>query len=526
MRTVILLSLIALFSCTNINKDKEALLTVAEMSNYTSTSTYDDVMRYVGRLKDEYPELRTISIATSAEGKEIPVMIFGKISRDRPVVYIQANIHAGEVEGKEAVLMLTRDLLKSDPKGILKKMTLLICPIFNPDGNDKISKNNRTNQIGPANGVGVRYNGQHLDLNRDAMKLETPEVRGLVENIFNRWDPDIFVDCHTTNGSFHEEPVTFTWMMNPNGDGNLRNFMRDVMMPKVAETLEKEHGVPNCYYGVFIDRENPEKGWISYASESRYIVNYVGVRNRIGILNENYVYADFKTRVNGCYNFLTSVLEFTAENGKEIKQLIHRADSSMTARFDDPAKTDSFALEYKGYPTPHKMKIKAFEVDVEVDNTGRKHYKKSNRKRTLWVDYIADYYPVRSIAVPKAYLITTPYNKPLLDNLKCHGIKMTTIKKDTLLNVERYRIDSLKPSVRLNQGHYQNNVKGEWIVEQKEFKAGTVVVRTDQTLGNLVCYLLEPEADDGLMKWNFFDRYLSPQWGRGFYPYPVYRWRE
>ena len=80
--------------------------------------------------------------------------------------------------------------------------------------------------------------------------------------------------------------------------------------------------------------------------------------------------------------------------------------------------------------------------------------------------------------------------------------------------------------MRLNQGHYQNSVKGEWIVEQKEFKAGTVVVRTDQPLGNLVCYLLEPEADDGLMKWNFFDRYLSPQWGRGFYPYPVYRVRE
>ena len=526
MRNVILLTFVLLISCVNNNKNYEALLTVAERSSYKSTSTYNDVMAFIYHLKDRYPGLRTITIATSTEGKDIPVMILGKIGKSRPVVYIQANIHAGEVEGKEATLLLARDLLRNDTNGILDKMTLLICPVFNPDGNDKISKTNRTNQNGPENGVGVRFNGQHLDLNRDAMKLETPEVRGLVENIFNKWDPDIFVDCHTTNGSFHEEPVTFTWMMNPNGDRNLRNYMRDVMMPAVGISLEKEHGVPNCYYGVFIDRENPGKGWISYASQSRYIVNYVGIRNRIGILNENYVYADFKTRVNGCYNFLTSVLEFTAENGNKIKQLIHSADSSMVTRFDDPARRDSFALEYKGYPTPHKMKIKAFEVDVEIDSTGRKHYSKSDRKRTLWVDYIADYYPVRSVAVPKAYLITTPYNKLLLDNLKDHGIKMTVLKKDTLLKVERYRIDSLKPSMRLNQGHYQNNVKGEWITGEKKFNTGTIIVRTDQPLGNLVCCLLEPEADDGLMKWNFFDRYLTPQWGRGFYPYPVYRMME
>jgi len=523
MKITAITLIILLFGCVKSNDQDALLLTVAEKTTYESTSTYDDVMKFIQELKRRNPGLRTGIIAKSVEGKDIPLLILGHIKKDNPVVYIQANIHAGEVEGKEATLMLARDLLENDSQDILKNITLLICPIFNPDGNDKISKKNRTNQNGPVNGVGVRYNGQHLDLNRDAMKLETPEVRGLVKNILNRWDPAIFVDCHTTNGSFHEEPVTFTWMMNPNGDMTLRNFMRDVMMPDVATMLEKEHGVPNCYYGVFIDREDPEKGWISYASQSRYIVNYVGIRNRIGILNENYVYADFKTRVNGSYNFLISVLEFTAKNKKKITQLIHQADRRMITRFNDTAKTDSFALEYKGYPTPHKMKINAIEVDVEVDKDGRKHYKKSNRKRTLNVDYIADYFPVKSIVVPRAYLITTPYNESLLNNLKCHGIKMKTLTKDTLLTVERYRIDSLKPFPRLNQGHYQNSIKGEYVVEEKLFKKETIVVPTDQPLGNLVCYLLEPEADDGLMKWNFFDRYLEPQWGRGFYPYPVYR---
>jgi len=280
--------------------------------------------------------------------------------------------------------------------------------------------------------------------------------------------------------------------------------------------------VPNCYYGVFIDREDHSKGWLNYASEPRYMFDYVGVRNRLSILNENYKYADFKTRVNGCYNFLKSVLEYTAENGREIKELVKRADEAMINRFVKTER-DSFAIKYKVKPTPEKMRIVAYRVDVEKGKDGRKHYKKSNRKDTLWVDYLADYYPVESVVVPKAYIVTVPDDKKIVDNLKMHGIKMFRLEKDTTLKVETFRIDSLKPSPRLNQGHFQNIVYGKYVRVEEKFRAGDIVVRTDQPLGNVVCYLLEPQTDDGLLRWNFFDRYLQPQWGRGFYPYPVYR---
>ncbi len=156
------------------------------------------------------------------------------VNDKRIVIYVQANIHAGEVEGKEASLMFARDLLKDKNPEILKNVVLLICPIFNADGNEKISTPNRTNQNGPVNGVGVRYNGQFLDLNRDAMKAESPEVRGVISNVFNRWDPAVFMDCHTTNGSYHVEPVTFTWMVNPNGDNSLITYMRDKMIPEMS----------------------------------------------------------------------------------------------------------------------------------------------------------------------------------------------------------------------------------------------------------------------------------------------------
>ena len=504
--------------------------TVAEKSNYTSTSTYAEVMQFIQTLESS-PLLRVDTFALTTEGKQLPLLILADPmpedaaalkNDDRIVVYIQANIHAGEVEGKAATQMLARDILNGKYPGLLNDVVVLLVPILNADGNDKIDTKNRTNQNGPVNGVGVRYNGQHLDLNRDALKLETPEIRGVVSQILNVWDPAITVDCHTTNGSYHEEPVTFVWMMNPNGDRTLINYMRDDMMPAVSETLLKKYDVDNIFYGEFIDRLNLEKGWISYASEPRYLVNYVGVRNRLAILNENYVYADFKTRVNGSYHLLVSILEYAASHKKEIKKLLKEADDRTVNRGLDPAVSDSFAVEYKGYPTPKPITIKAFEADTIPGMKGYWHYKKSDRKRTVTVPYIADYYATKSVRFPYAYLITVPDEK-VLNVLYTHGIRVERLADNISLDVEGFRFDEIKPAGKLFQGHYLNQIDGKAVPETKEFKKGTIVVRTAQPLGNVIAYLLEPLSDDGLLKWNFFDKYLVPQWGRGYYPYPVYK---
>ena len=293
--------------------------TVAERSDYKSTADYKEVTTFIDQLKKSSARIRVENIATSAEGREIPLLVIGNplpgsprdLVRDkRIVVYVQADIHAGEVEGKEATLMYARDLLKDKNTDLLRNVVLLICPLFNPDGNEKISILNRTYQNGPVNGVGVRYNGQFLDLNRDAMKAESPEVRGVLTNVFNRWDPSVFMDCHTTDGSFHVEPVTFTWMVNPNGDSSLISYMRDRMMPEMSKTLSDKYKVENCFYGEFLDMMDPEKGWVLDASEPRYMSNYFGIRNRLGILDENYVYADFKSRVLGCYYLIHSLVEY------------------------------------------------------------------------------------------------------------------------------------------------------------------------------------------------------------------------
>lgn len=510
---------------------QKELLTVAEQSDFNATSLSTDVYKFIEQLKDRSDFIRVENIATSTYGAEIPMLILANpmpaspqdlVNDDRIVVYIQANIHAGEVEGKEASLMFARDLLKDPNSEIFKKVILLIVPNLNPDGNDQISTQNRTNQVGPENGVGLRHNGQQLDINRDGLKLETPEFEGILNNIFNRWDPALTVDCHTTNGSFHEEPVTFTWMMNPNGDRNLINYMRDLMMPSINKDLFKKYDVENCYYGVFIDRTNPDKGWISYASAPRYLTNYIGIRNRFAILNENYVYADYKTRVMGCYYFLKTILEYSADHALEMKTKIANADRMTIQRGNAPTVQDSFAIQYEGVAIPQKITIKAIEAELYSTENGWKRYRRTDRKRTVTVPYIADYFPTKQVKFPFAYVMDKKY-KAVLKNLTTHGVNVEQLKKDTEIEVLTYVFEEIKPSKKHNQGHYNNKIKGHFKAETKFFKAGTVVIRTNQKLANVAAYLLEPETDDGLLYWNYFDRYLRPQWGSRMFPYPVYK---
>ncbi len=523
------LSLILITLSLSAFSSKE-LLTVAERTDFKETSLNKDVFAFIKKLEKTSEYIKVENIATSYYGNDIPMMIIANPmpesyqdlkNDDRMVIYIQANIHAGEIEGKEASLMFARDLLKDPNSELLKKLIILITPNFNPDGNDQISDKNRTNQNGP-DAVGLRHNGMQLDINRDGLKLETPELQGLIKNVFMTWDPALTVDCHTTNGSYHEEPIAFTWQVNPNGDRELINYMRDQMMPTVNKDLKSKYDVENCYYGNFMDRTKPEKGWIFYAAAPRYLTNYIGIRNRFAILNENYVYADYKTRVMGCYYLLKTIAEYAAENASEMKAQIARADKETIARGIKPALTDSFAVQYKGQPTPEKIQIKAIEAEVYRMDNGWRRYRPTDRKRTVTVDYIADYLPTKQVKLPYAYIIDKK-DKAILENLRGHGIEVKELKTDIELEVIGYKFEEIKPNERLNQGHYTNKVKGNYVKETKLFKKGSYIVKLDQRLANVAAYLLEAESEDSLLTWNYFDRYLRAQWGSRIYPYPVYK---
>jgi len=530
MKSILGFLLILLITVSKIT-GQISLQTVAEKSDFKSTSDYNDVKIFIDQLRKSSPYIRIENIATSVEGREVPLMIIGNplpkspkdlAAKKRLVVYIQADIHAGEVEGKEAVLMYVRDLLHEKNPEILKNVVLLVCPLFNPDGNEKISPLNRTYQNGPVNGVGVRYNGQLLDLNRDAMKAESPEVRGVLTNVFDKWDPAVFMDCHTTDGSYHVEPTTFTWMVNPNGDNSLIAYMRDKMMPEMSKTLSGKYKTENCFYGEFFDMLDPDKGWVLDASEPRYMSNYYGIRNRLGILNENYVYADFKSRVMGCYWLIHSLLDYSSLHKSEIENMLNDVDKRTIARGVNPSPADSFAIEYKIRPLTDKITIRTYEAELIKDTNGRRNYKRTDRQKDVTVPYFIDYYPTKNVRYPFAYILTT-HDPVITDLLKTHGIKVEKLLSDSKIDVQRFEISELKGEARLNQGHYTNTINGKYISGSMDFPAGTLVVRTAQPLGNLIAYLLEPQSNDGLVVWNFFDRYLVPQWGMGYSPCPVYK---
>ncbi|MGB4705256.1 MAG: M14 family metallopeptidase [Candidatus Saccharicenans sp.] len=509
----------------------ENLLTVAEKSNYTSTSRYHEVMTFISELQKISHNLVVQDIGRTAEGRRIPMLIISDPPVHTPqaarnlkktVVYIQANIHAGEVEGKEASLMLAREVLLTPSHPYLNNLVLLVVPNLNADGNERISPENRRQQPGPEQGVGTRQNALNLDLNRDAIKLESTEMKAVVQNVLNLWDPAIIVDCHTTDGAYHQETVTYSWPLNPNSDPELLSYQRDSLLPAIVRILKEKYRTLAVPYGMFRDWRNPSGGWITFEPQPRYFTNYTGLRNRISILDENYVHADYRVRVESCFHFLKAILDYASSRPGEIQKMIEEADRrTIQAGLNPSGRT--FAVEYDLQPLPQPITINAYELEViERPGGGFPQLKPTDRLKPVTVPYFASYVPKRTVAYPFAYLITVP-DPEVREKLLTHGLLVENLTEEVSLEVEVFIPKELKAAERPFQGHRLNQIKGEYRKEIRKFAAGSLLVRTSQPLGYLAAYLLEPESDDGLVVWNYFDRYIAGQWQRGLSELPVYR---
>jgi hypothetical protein len=535
-RITSLLSLAAVLACVFVSPVAQAvaqqnLLTVAEASGFTRTSLHAEVLEFVEELQRASPLVRVETMAVSAQGRALPMLVIGNPAPaspldlrfdDRAVVYIQANIHAGEVEGKEAALMLARDIANGVTRDYLDRLVILICPNFNPDGNDQISTQNRTNQVGPEGGVGIRYNGQNLDLNRDGMKLESPEAQGLVKNAFIRWDPVFFLDSHTHNGSYHQEPVTWTWGLNPNGDREILSYMADVVLPAITDRTRDDYGMLTIPHGDFIDSQNPGAGWVPLGPQPRYLSNYVGLRNRLSVLNEQYPYVDFETRVKGAYTLFQTFLDYLYDNKDEVVALVRDADRRTLAR-GMAASPGDFAVEFDSRPIDYRITIEGYEMEVVQGAGGRGRARPTETLRTYSdVPYLADWSPTRTVPWPNGYLITVQ-DEGVLEKLLQHGIAVERLTKPVTRTVVLFSVTEATGASGLNQGHYNTSVTGEYSTVEREFPAGTLFVTTAQSLAAVAVSLLEAESDDGLVVWNFFDRYLATQWSSAPQPYPVFK---
>jgi hypothetical protein len=511
----------------------EEWLTVAESSGFESTSLYSDVTAFVAEAQRRSDKISVSTFATSTEGRPIDLVcvsqegirspqeaaLYGK-----PVVLIIANIHAGEVDGKEAVLMLLREIANGEADELLRNQVILLVPIFNPDGNDKLDPGNRRDN-GPE-AAGVRHNGQHLDLNRDFIKLESPEVRGLLE-VINAWQPLLFVDLHTTNGSYHQEPVTYTTLGHPSSSALMMDYMWGSFFPAVDATLEQKYGHASIPYGNFVDRGDPTQGWRNRTMGGRYSTNYVGLRNIFTVLDENYAYADFKTRVLGCLGLLKSMLEYTSAHGEEMAALQRRAmletresyhQSELVTAYEVGKLLDLTVASYELI----KEKIKPEDRDKYPPWYGDFVVKKTDVKRDYEVEYFAKAVPTATIPLPEAYLIM-PFQPQVIANLKAHGVLVETVTSPFTTTVEQFVPDELKLGERLFQGHIPLSVTGSWSQAEQTVPAGATLVSMRQPLARLIPVLLEPLSEDSLLVWGFFNTRLVAQWTGRLQTYPILR---
>ena len=515
----------------SVHADDE-LLTVAEKSDFTATSYSAEVIEFARELTARSNDVRLTWMGHSTIGKPIPLLILGRpapaspaelIGDDRLCVFIQANIHAGEVEGKEAVLMLARDILLTDKyPGLLDKLVILIAPNLNTEGNDHIDPANRRYQGGPEKGVGLRYTDQGYDINRDWIKLETPEARATVA-LLNAWNPAILVDCHTTNGSHHRHPITFAPAYNPSGDAEVLRYNCDVLMPDIDKRLKDNYDYEAIPYGNFIDREDPTKGWGTFSHHPRYTTNYVGLRNRLAVLIETYAYADYRTRVLSNYGYIDGILKHCAENKDEIAALLAGADARAAERNGGlDSERDRICLGAEQTVLPEPLEILSYEFE-KVDNPNSwERLRPTEVHKTYSVPHYGGFKATEWEAFGAAYIVPAAATD-VVEKLRQHGIAVERLTRAATLKVQRFKIEGIESAERIYQGHLSTSLKGAWAEAEEQVPEGVFVVRTAQPLGTLAAYMLEPRSDDGLVTWNYLDRYLTRQWGGGFGDYPVLR---
>ncbi|HEU4680941.1 MAG TPA: M14 family metallopeptidase [Gemmatimonadales bacterium] len=489
----------------------QAQTTRPERTAYRETSSYADVLGFLDSLQKITGDIRLGTLATSPEGRAVPYVVAGRPlpaspteahRMNKPVVYLQANIHAGEVEGKEAAQMLLRDLTHGSIRSLLDSLILLVVPIYNADGNESLAPGgqNRPGQNGPAV-VGRNTNGQGLNLNRDYVKGEAPETRGALA-LLAAWDPDLFIDLHTTNGSYHGYVLTYAPGLNPNS-GPAAEYVRDRFLPTVRQRMEQRHRQRTFSYGNFRN-QHPDSlalGWETYDGRARYGTNWMGLRGRLAVLSEGYSNADFKTRIGATYNFVHEVLSLAAEQGRTIKSLILASNRW---------RPDSVAVRSALAPPTTQDVIAEITAPAGDGSGGFARRRRTGVYRTVRMPVFDRFAAARKEALPAAYLIP-PRLAEVVDLLRRQGIGVERLNGAWRASAQIFTVDSLAVSPPF-EGHRTMEAGGMWRPQPIDTTLGSgwFLVRTAQPLGVLAGYLLEPASEDGIVTWNLLDRELQP----------------
>jgi hypothetical protein len=495
------------------------LILTPEKTGFQKTSTCQDVSSFLEAISHLSQEVKIVSLGKSPEGKDISMAILSRNGITTPaaarnshkvIAYVQGNIHAGEVEGKEALMMLMRDILLGDKNRLLDSTILLFVPAYNTDSNDKMEKGRRPSQEDSPVEVGIRENSQGWDLNRDGIKQEAMETRALFSSVLNTWDPHVFVDLHTTNGTWHAYSLTWAPGYLSSGNTSVYQYTNDKMLRTITQRMREKYALRTGPYGDYDLREGwPAKNFYTYNHHPRYLINQLGLRNRIAILSEAFSHERFYQRIYSTYSFVTEILEYTHQHTQEIICITQAADEATVRKFAVHAGQEKAGVRFKMVSGEVLNDFTTYDyTGTKKDDGTMEWFRTGNVVKYDGVNYFAQFQPAVESTIPRGYIIPAAHSALAL-HLQQLGIRVTKLPKSKSFQGDVFKVTTLQRSTRKFEGHLMATAEGTFEKASRKFQAGDYQVDLAQPLGNLAFYVLEPQSDDGFITWNFLDSYLE-----------------
>ncbi len=485
-------------------------LTRAERTDFRETSAYADVLAFLDALPADARRHRT-AFGTTGEGRALPLVVWGAPdatpeavrATGKTRVLLFANIHAGEVDGKEALLVLLRDLAAGRHDAWADSLVLLVAPIYNADGNERVDVGNRPLQNGPVAGMGQRPNAAGLDLNRDFAKLRAPETRALV-GLMRAYDPHVVADLHTTDGTPMAYGLTYAPGLNPATPAAISDDLFGRWLPEISSRLAATGGPLSYHYGnvpgAFGEEAAAPRGWYSYSAQIRYSANYVGARGRYGILSESYSYDPFETRVRSSRRFAEEIAEQAWREATHVRRAVEAGDR-MTVTGQDVAVRSTF----EALPAPAEVLLGRVDTLANPVSGAPMLRNTGAVLRETMPAYIR-FRASETTRAPRAYAVLFgPWQAGVRELLDLHGVPYTlgfvwgTAR-------EGFRVDSVRVSPRPSANAPGVEAFGAWVPVPAEAGppprlAAALLVPTSGPLGRLAVLLLDPRSDDGVVAW-------------------------
>lgn len=488
-----------------------------EKSEGLETATYQETIQFYKNLAEACPQVSIDSLGETDSGKPLHVITlnkdkefnFSKIREsNKRILLINNGIHPGESDGIDATMILFRDLVNGKIES-LENTVLVTIPIYNVGGSLNRNSTSRTNQNGPKF-YGFRGNSRNYDLNRDFIKADTKNARAFAQ-IFHLVKPDVFIDNHVSNGADYQYTLTHLFTQHNKLGHELGNYLHIEMMPKLEQKLNNKSWDITPYVNVF--NTVPENGFSQFIDSPRFSTGYTTLFNTIGMMVETHMLKPYKKRVEGTYELMKSMLEITEEDGSKILALRTQANKNFKAGNIYPINwvidtTKTTVLNFKGYEGEF--------IDSEVTGFKRLKYDRTKpfTKKVIYQNY---YNPSIEIRIPSAYIIPQGWHN-IIDLLKLNEVQMTKIEKDSVISVERYKIEYFETTTQAYEGHYPHyNISISTSTNDLNFRKGDYVIPTSQPSVRYLLETLEPQAADSFFSWNFFDTILQQK--EGFSPY-------